>query len=51
MFFHRPEELESEGREAGFDVRALVVVQGPGPLAKDLENAWKTQRNGSSYSS
>lgn len=36
-FFHRPEELESEVLEAGFDCRRLYSVQGPGQLAADLE--------------
>ena len=39
-FFHRPEELESEVSEAGFTVTELVAVQGPGWLAKDLEQRW-----------
>ena len=36
-FFHRPEELEAEVLEAGFDYRGLYSVQGPGQLATDLE--------------
>jgi ubiquinone/menaquinone biosynthesis C-methylase UbiE len=36
-FFHRPEELEEEVRQARFSVDELVVVQGPGGLASDLE--------------
>ena len=36
-FFHRPEELETEVREAGFDQPGLYSVQGPGELAADLE--------------
>ena len=36
-FFHRPEELEAEVREAGFHQRGLYSVKGPGELATDLE--------------
>ena len=36
-FFHRPQELEAEVREAGFDQEGLYSVQGPGHLAADLE--------------
>ena len=36
-FFHKPEELEAEVREAGFDQEGLYSVQGPGQLASDLE--------------
>lgn len=36
-FFHRPEELEAEVVEVGFDCRGLYAVQGPGDLAADLE--------------
>ena len=35
-FFHRPEELEAEVRDAGFAVEDLVAVQGPGWLAENL---------------
>ncbi len=36
-FFHRPEELEAEVLEVGFDELGLYAVQGPGLLATDLE--------------
>ena len=36
-FFHRPEELQDEVREAGFHQRGLYSVKGPGELATDLE--------------
>ena len=36
-FFHRPEELEYEVREAGFHQQGLYSVKGPGELATDLE--------------
>jgi SAM-dependent methyltransferase len=39
-FFHRPEELEAEVREAGFDLVALLGVEGPGWLLPDLEQRW-----------
>jgi ubiquinone/menaquinone biosynthesis C-methylase UbiE len=34
-FFHRPEELESEVREAGLELEALLGVEGPGWLLAD----------------
>ena len=36
-FFHRPEELEAEVLEVGFDDLGLYAVQGPGLIAADLE--------------
>ena len=39
-FFHRPDELEAEVREAGFDLIELVGVEGPGWLLPDLERRW-----------
>jgi SAM-dependent methyltransferase len=39
-FFHRPDELEAEVREAGFDLIDLVGVEGPGWLLPDLERRW-----------
>jgi SAM-dependent methyltransferase len=39
-FFHRAEELESEVREAGFDVVELLGVEGPAWLLPDLERRW-----------
>ena len=36
-FFHRPEDLEGEVFEAGFDQLGLYSVQGPGEIASDLE--------------
>ena len=36
-FFHRPEELEAEVLEVGFDKLGLYAVQGPGLIATDLE--------------
>ena len=39
-FFHQPEELEAEIANAGFALTEFVAVQGPGWLAKDLEERW-----------
>ena len=36
-FFHRPEELEAEVLEAGFEQPGTYAVQGPGIVATDLE--------------
>lgn len=39
-FFHRPDELSGELREAGFaDVR-LLPIEGPGWLARDFDRRW-----------
>jgi ubiquinone/menaquinone biosynthesis C-methylase UbiE len=39
-FFHRPEELTGEVREAGFDLVDLLGVEGPAWLLADLERRW-----------
>jgi SAM-dependent methyltransferase len=39
-FFHRPEELTSEVREAGFYLVDLLGVEGPAWLLPDLERRW-----------
>ena len=39
-YFHRPEELESELAEAGFQNAVIFAVQGPGWLRKDFEQSW-----------
>ena len=36
-FFHRPEELEAEVLEAGFEQVGAYAVQGPGAVATDLD--------------
>lgn len=36
-FFHRPEELEAEARDAGLAVDAVVAVEGPGWLIPGLD--------------
>jgi SAM-dependent methyltransferase len=38
-FFHRPEELRDEIREAGFALDALLAVEGPGSALADV-NEW-----------
>ena len=35
--FHHPEELQAELQAAGFKVRALLAVQGPGWIVPDIE--------------
>lgn len=37
-FFHRPEEMEAEVAEAGFSLKGLFSVQGPGEYATDLND-------------
>ena len=37
-FFHRPEELEVDVAEAGFSLKGLFSVQGPGEYATDLDD-------------
>ena len=39
-FFHRPEELELEIKQAGFSVERIVPVEGPVWLARDFEARW-----------
>jgi SAM-dependent methyltransferase len=39
-FFHHPDELEVEVREAGFDLIELLGVEGPAWLLPDLEQRW-----------
>ncbi len=43
-YFHRPEELEAEIREAGLTLKELVAVQGPGWLAEDFSSRWSDLR-------
>ena len=42
-FFHRPEELESEIAEAGFAIKELAAVQGPGWLTRELQERWSDE--------
>ena len=37
-FFHRPEELQREAHDAGFDDVELFVVEGPGWMVEDLND-------------
>lgn len=39
-FFHRPEEVVTEITEAGFGVREVLPVEGPGWMAMKPEEAW-----------
>jgi len=40
-FFHHPDELRAEVAAAGFDVRDVYGVEGPGWLAGDLDAWWE----------
>jgi len=35
-FFHRPDELEAEIREAGFDVETVIAIEGPAQMLTNL---------------
>jgi len=39
-FFHRPEELQSEIREADFSSVEVTAIEGPGWLAADFDARW-----------
>lgn len=39
-YFHPPEELEREVREAGFRFEELIGIEGPGWILEDLEDFW-----------
>jgi ubiquinone/menaquinone biosynthesis C-methylase UbiE len=39
-FFHHPDELGTEVADAGFDVQALVAVEGIGYMMKDFDQNW-----------
>jgi SAM-dependent methyltransferase len=39
-FFHRPEEIQSEIREAGFSLIELAGIEGPGWLASNFVERW-----------
>lgn len=43
-FFHRPGELRNEVSEAGFDVEALLAVEGPAWLAAGFDALWDDPR-------
>jgi ubiquinone/menaquinone biosynthesis C-methylase UbiE len=40
-FFHRPGELSREFLAAGFEVEAVIAIEGPGWLARDFDHLWK----------
>jgi len=40
-FFHHPDELEAEVREAGFRVEALLGIEGPAWALKDFDKCWE----------
>jgi SAM-dependent methyltransferase len=39
-FFHRPDELSRDFSGAGFQLVALLAIEGPGWLARDLDRLW-----------
>ena len=39
-FFHLPDELAAEMKEAGFELVELVAIEGPGWLARDFDRLW-----------
>ena len=39
-FFHRPDQLEAEIREAGFRLEKLIAIEGPGWVLDDLHEFW-----------
>jgi ubiquinone/menaquinone biosynthesis C-methylase UbiE len=39
-FFHRPGELSRDFLAAGFEVLAVVAIEGPGWLARDFDRLW-----------
>ena len=39
-FFHRPDELRSEAAEAGYRIRGIFGVEGPGWLVHDFDEWW-----------
>ena len=41
-FFHYPQELIDEVKEAGFRLETLLAVEGPAYLLKDFEHQWQT---------
>ena len=40
-YFHHPEELEREIRQAGFEVQATLAVEGAGWLVPDIDDRWQ----------
>lgn len=44
-FFHHPDELRQEVASAGFEVRALLAVEGISYMMKDFEENWQIERH------
>lgn len=44
-FFHHPEELKAEVADAGFEVQALIGVEGIGYMMRDFAENWKVKQN------
>jgi ubiquinone/menaquinone biosynthesis C-methylase UbiE len=43
-YFHHPDELAAEGKEAGFTIDTVLGVEGPAWLLQDFEQAWNDAR-------
>jgi SAM-dependent methyltransferase len=43
-YFHRPDELASEGRAAGFRCEAVIGLEGPGWMLADFDARWADAR-------
>ncbi len=43
-YFHHPDELAQEIRDAGLDLDGVLAVEGPGWLLPDLEARWGNER-------
>ena len=39
-YFHHPDELNSEIRDAGFEVKGIYSIEGPSWIAKDFDKWW-----------
>jgi ubiquinone/menaquinone biosynthesis C-methylase UbiE len=44
-FFHHPDELSAEVREAGFTLAGLFAVEGPAAFVPEFQRRWKDPRN------
>ena len=40
-FFHSTEDLQSETRQAGFEIRTLAAIEGPAWMSQDFDIAWE----------
>ena len=43
-YYHKPEDLAQEARDAGFNVRHLIGIEGPAWLMLDFDAAWADGR-------